>query len=61
MTNVRVTNILVIILCLRSSLYTTFRKRDLVLFVRGKEQRRIHPVAPSESFILCHWMMSVTD
>jgi len=56
---IRVTNILVIILRLRSSLYTTIRKRFLLVFLGGKKQRRILRVSPFESAILCHWMMLV--
>ena len=61
MTIIRVTSILIIILCLRSSLYTTFRKNILIVFLGGKEQRRILPVGPLESSLLCNRMMLVTD
>jgi hypothetical protein len=59
MTTIRVKSILVIIACLGSSLYTTFRKRDLVF--RRKKQRRNLPVGPFESAIFGHWMTIVTD
>ena len=61
MTTIRITNVLVIILSPRSSLYTIFQTRVLVVFLGGKEQLGILTLGSFESAVLGHWMMLVTD